>query len=154
MATFVGLCTWIMCMLLATWIGYDRGRWVAGLLLGLLSGPFGVVAAGLMLPSLACVAQREYRLQRELTARRQRDASEARQRKQQRANIDAWASDVEHQLSVRELGFAEGLQELSDDLRHLTDGEAADDARLKSWAGWLRERAGEVRESSKYKQEI
>jgi hypothetical protein len=152
MTTFIGLCVWLACILLATWIGFDRGRWGVGLILGLLCGPLGVVAAGLMLPSVACVCEREYLVQRELTLWRRRDEAEARKRKQQRANIEAWANDVEQQLTVRELGFAEGLQELAQDLTSLGAGRAPDDARLRSWAGWLQDKAGEVRESNKYQQ--
>lgn len=152
MDQFLLLTIWLVSLPAATWLGIERGRWLAGLLLGLLCGPMGVVAAGLMQPALETAGARAYALHKQLIQLRRLEDRDHRERRRARAEFDRWVSDVEHQRAIEELGFAEGLQELAGELGALGDGGASPE-RMQGWAGWLKDKAASVRESPKYQRE-
>lgn len=153
---FVLLSAWLAGMLGATWLGYDRGRWGAGLLLGICLGPLGLVAAGLMPPSYAWQAERDYRLSNYLESLRRRDQKVAAQRRRSRAEFESWVTDIEKQVKSEDLRLAEGLEELATQIdQSQGNGEACDEPpALHPWSGWLKEKAERVRNSSTARQEI
>lgn len=153
MNLYLWLCLWLMSLLVATFLGYDRGRWSTGLLLGLLFGPLGVIAAGLMQPSVEYSGERAYALQHELARLHKRDRLAARRRRRARAEMEAWASDVEQQAESQEVGFADGLQELADSMDTLEQTGATPDMKSREWATWLRDKADVVRSSPRYEED-
>ncbi|MCK4343525.1 MAG: hypothetical protein KAY37_17565 [Phycisphaerae bacterium] len=152
MAAYVGL-VWLLSLLVATYLGYDRGRWVAGLLLGLLFGPLGVIAAGLMQPSLEYLSERTRAVQHEVAQLHRKDRLEVRKRRKARADLDAWVTDVERQTDLEDVGFADGLQELAADIEALAESEPDQDGKLRTWAGWLTNKAEKVRSSPRHDNE-
>lgn len=144
---------WLMSLLAATFLGYDRGRWAAGLLLGLCFGPLGVIAAGLMQPSVESCAQRARAAQRHLATLGRMDRAEMLRRRKEKAALDAFVHDVEGQLEIGDLTFADGLRTLARDLEGAAGAEAASDGRMRNWAGWLHEKAGQVESTPRYTRE-
>lgn len=140
---------WLIGALLATYVGFDRGRWLEGMLLGICAGPLGVFAAGFLQPSIAVVVQREYALLYELDLRRQQEAKEAAEKRKRQQELQALVSAVETQGGVRELGLAEGLEQLAHDLEGAAGGEKTLDNRLRSWSTWLKDHAYDVRRSQR-----
>ncbi len=98
MTAFLGLCVWLMSLVVAAYLGFDRGRWATGLLLGLFFGPLGVVAAGLMQPSVECASRRAYALEQQLAERHRRARVAAEGRRQNQAQLDAWVKEVQRQI--------------------------------------------------------
>ncbi len=92
---FVALCTWIICLLVATFLGYERGRWFTGLWLGLFFGPFGVIAAGFLLPSIVVEAERQHAIRRQAEILARRDEAEARERRKASEDLRAFFRGVE-----------------------------------------------------------
>lgn len=92
---FVALCTWIICLLVATFLGYERGRWFTGLWLGLFFGPFGVIAAGFLLPSVGVEAERQHAVRRRMEVLARQDEAEARERRRSSEDLRAFFRGVE-----------------------------------------------------------
>lgn len=148
MSLFVGLCVWLVSLLIATWLGYERGRWAAGVVLGLGGGPLGALAAGLMQPSVEASARRAFAVQHRL-AELHRSAKIARERRRaERARLDSLVNTVEQSVVSQEQALAEGLQRLAGELRGAARGNGGD-GRWGAWEGWLQERAAEVHASSR-----
>ncbi len=153
MTWFGGLCVWLVSLLIATFLGYDRGRWAAGLLLGLVFGPLGIIAAGLMQPSVEYEGQRRYIIECQVAECRRRDELALRKKRKARAELDALAHSVEERLDHADVGFADGLQELAGDLKHIGDSEPPPDGKLRSWVTWLNDKAEMVRTFPRHERE-
>jgi hypothetical protein len=97
---FTLLCVWLMCLLVATFLGYERGRWFTGLWLGLFFGPFGVIAAGFLLPDPAVEGRRKHEIDRVVAGLRRQDQEAARERRQSHDDLDNFLSAVESQVAV------------------------------------------------------
>lgn len=97
---FTLLCVWLICLLVATFLGYDRGRAFTGLWLGLFFGPFGVIAAGFLLPSIEVEVERERARQRRRALLQQQDDAQNRERKRTRSDIDDFLTNVEQQVAA------------------------------------------------------
>lgn len=140
------LVIWLLSLPAAALIGIDRGRWWEATLLGLALGPFGVIAAGQLQPSLEVLAQRQYQLARAVGERHRRAADERRKRLSERASLDAWVEGVSQPEVHREVTFAERLEELSEELARIEAASDAPDAtRMREWSNWLRLRADDLR---------
>jgi hypothetical protein len=144
MVAYVGL-AWLISLLAATFLGYDRGRWATGLLLGLFFGPIGVVAAGLMFPSVENTAMRNREVQRLVSHLTREERRDVRRRRKERDRFDEWVRDVESQVEGRNVNLADGMELLAHDIEALPEGTRLDEEKLRAWAGWLSERARAVR---------
>jgi hypothetical protein len=99
MFTFVGLCLWLASLFVATYVGYDRGRWAAGFALGLLAGPLGALVAGQLEPSLDHAVVRGRALQRRLSELQRQERIALDQARRKRMELDAWVEDVQRQIT-------------------------------------------------------
>ncbi len=99
MLGFAGLCLWLASVLVATYVGYDRGRWAAGFALGLVAGPLGALVAGHLEPSLEHAVVRGRELHRRLEEIRRQEELALRQRRRERLELEAWVSEVQQQFS-------------------------------------------------------
>ncbi len=95
---FALLCGWLMCLLVATFLGYERGRWFTGLWLGLCFGPFGVIAAGFLLPEPLIEARRRQEIDRLRGELRREEESSARERRKASAELENFLTAVETQV--------------------------------------------------------
>ncbi len=146
MNEWVLLVLWLLSLPAAALIGMERGRWWEATLLGVALGPFGVIAAGQLQPSLEVLAQRQYQLARAVGERHRRAAEERRKRLSERASLDAWADGVSQTAEQQEATFAARLEELSEELARIEAASNAPDAsRIREWSNWLRSRAGDIR---------
>lgn len=150
--TEVGL-VWLLSLFVATFLGFEKGRWAAGLLLGLLFGPFGVIGAGLMLPSIEYTAERNHLLRRQVAELERRDRIENRKRRRAKAQLDALVNDIEGRVENEELFFADGLEELAHQIEQIDDQDGANDGQLRTWVGWLQDKAKSVRSSPRHAEE-
>ena len=145
----VGL-VWLLSLFVATFLGFDKGRWETGLLLGLLFGPLGVIGAGLMLPSIEYTAERNHLLRRRVADFERRDRIENRKRRRAKAELDALVNDIEERVDHEELFFADGLEELAHQIEHLDGQDQPADKQLRNWVGWLQDKAKTVRSSPRH----
>lgn len=97
---FTLLCVWLMCLLVATFLGYERGRWFTGLWLGLFFGPFGVIAAGFLLPHPAIEGRRKHEIDRVVAGLRRKDQETMRERRQSTADLENFLTAVESQVAI------------------------------------------------------
>lgn len=97
---FTLLCVWLMCLLVATFLGYERGRWFTGLWLGLFFGPFGVIAAGFLLPHPAIEGRRKHEIDRVVAGLRRKDQETMRERRQSHADLENFLTAVESQVAM------------------------------------------------------
>lgn len=151
--SFYLICLWLMSLFAATYLGYDRGRWEAGLLLGLFFGPLGVIAAGLMNPSIELAAQREHLLQLHLARLERAHRKEIAERRRARDDLGALADAVDTELRVGDGHFADQLDELATDLHALTRSEGVPPDKLRLWTEWLSDKAEFVRGSPRHRRE-
>lgn len=151
--TFVSLCAWVMSLIVATYLGYERGRWVAGFVLGLLFGPLGAIAAGLLCPSILCAAERQRDVERQIALLRRQDQREISRRREARAQLDALVHAVESQMDHEDDGFADRLEELAHDLDGLSHSEPMQNGKLRMWCGWLVDRAHWIRSIPRHRHE-
>jgi hypothetical protein len=144
---------WLLSLFVATFLGFEKGRWLAGLLLGLLFGPLGAIGAGLMLPSVEYTADRNHLLRRQVAELERRDRLEMRKRRRAKAEMDALVSDIEGQVESEELFFADGLEELAYQIEQIDGQGGSDDKQLRNWVGWLQDKANVVRKSPRHAEE-
>ena len=150
MGPFFWLCTWIMSLLVATYLGYDRGRWAEGMALGLLFGPLGAIAAGLLRPSVECVGQRQYELHQLLQQLRDDDRRAAGERRRNRDALNRLAEALEEGYDAEQTGFAEDLEQLAGDLEDMAGDEPSRQPKLRKWSTWLKGKASTVRSLPRY----
>jgi len=96
MEAYIGV-IWLSGAVAATFLGYDRGRLLAGILLGIGLGPAGAVAAGMMMPSLAVATRRTRAIQRGIARLHREERIAARQARHGQRNLSSWATAIERQ---------------------------------------------------------
>lgn len=145
MTPFIVLIAWLISLLIATYVGYDRGRWEAGLALGLVGGPLGAIAAGMLTPSVEAETERRYALDGQLKKLAQTDAARNRQRKREADTLADLANALEKQIEEQQRPFAEGLENLAHRLEEIAKVDPAREVTLRHWINWLTEKAEAAR---------
>ncbi len=145
MQPFYVFLAWIISVVAATAVGYDRGRWEMGLALGIACGPIGVIAAGLLMPSYQWQADRQYQIDRDMGRLKREDVAKLKERKQESKRVDYLVSALGEQIERRRLGLAEGLTDLASELSDFVGGDPEREQRLERWINWLGENAQSVR---------
>lgn len=145
MLPFYVFLAWIISAGAATAVGYDRGRWEMGLVLGIACGPIGVIAAGLLMPSYQWQADRQYQIDRDMGRLRREDVAKVKERKRESQRVDYLVNALGEQIERRRLGLADGLTDLASELREFVDGDPQLEQRLERWINWLGENAQSVR---------
>ena len=139
------LLVWLASLAVATYLGYDRGRWEAGVCLGLLFGPLGAVAAGLMPPSHEWEARRRYQLDQEFALYRKEEEARARQRQQDAQMFQNLVNNLESQTREDRADLSQQLNELVTQLNDLAASAPGAEEKLRRWIAWLSTRAENIR---------
>ena len=145
MNEFHWLLLWIGSVLLATVVGYDRGRWAMGLTFGLLFGPLGALATGLLTPSPEVEARRRYQVDRQLSLLKRSLAARVKERRDEAAALASAVTAIEEDMKNRRPTLGEGLSDLAGELEQLTRADPAREPDLRNWIEWLNEHSGLVR---------
>lgn len=144
MTGFWILLAWVLSLLIGTYLGYERGRWLEGMLLGLL-GPLGAIAAGLLKPSLLWEAQRRYIVACHMAKMRTEAVAELRHRREDARHFDDMVVALEEQVHGQKLALSDGLDSLASELGQIAEGETPRAESLRKWSAWLAERSQLVR---------
>ncbi len=145
MLPFYLFLAWLISIVAATAVGYDRGRWEMGLVLGIACGPIGVIAAGLLMPSYQWQADRRYQIDKDMGRLKRDDVAKLKERKAESQRVDYLVNALGEQIERRRLGLAAGLTDLAAELREFVDGDPQLEQRLDRWISWLGENAQSVR---------
>ncbi len=145
MTQFYLILFWMACAGIATAVGYDRGRWLAGILLGVAGGPVGAIAAGLLRLSPEIEAEQRFAVDRQLSRMKHDEVTRMRQRQTAKRQVDYLIGALEEQVERRRLGLADGLDELAEQLADHINGDEEQSQRVKGWVTWLQQNARSVR---------
>ncbi len=136
---------WISSMIVGTIMGYERGRWETGFVLGLLGGPVGAIAAGLLRPSPRWEVERRKLLDlhdKQLNSER---SAKRKERRQQVAAMKELYADLESQMQDNQFDFAQGLEMLASRLEEVIAAQPQYDSQLRVWVEWLGNHSVQVR---------
>lgn len=128
---------WLVSLLLATFLGVERGRWAIGLGLGLLCGPLGVIAAGALLPSFEVEARRRYELEKFMQQLRRQEFTRAKERQREVSTMTEIVSALESTMQGQQNPLADGLNNLARALDEIARRDPTRELELRSWIGWL-----------------
>ncbi len=135
------LLTWLGSLLLGAFLGYERGRWQTGLLLGLFLGPLGALAAGLLVPSLAWECRRRYLVHQQVSAARKADERRARERRREAAEFSKIADNLKAQIDDDRMIHTEQLDHLANELERIVETKSVRKPDLATWISWLRDQS-------------
>jgi hypothetical protein len=143
----VGFLTlWILSIAASTFIGFDRGRWAEGIVLGVSLGPIGAIATGLLPPSHEWEGRRRYLLNEEIAKHRKLAAEYAKQREEEVRRMRELVSSLAESIQSQQHEPSDGLDELAANLRNVIRDLPQTESRLRPSIEWLEARAQRVRE--------